>query len=159
MLNGKPAAVNADFARQVMFLSQQLDTSERYIAGLLHSVTAENPNIQPVDCIELTIAEFHQRRRYLADCLGYIFEAAEVADPSDKSSMFYRIRDFVSKDLIPPAASQPGGEVTLAYRIVREIQSLGNSVAKADAARKGARTSTIAPSAQGGLCSPVSMFC
>jgi hypothetical protein len=91
--------------------------------------------------------------------LGYIFEAAEVADPSDKSSMFYRIRDFVSKDLIPPTASQPGGEVTLAYRIVREIQSLGNSVAKADAARKGARTSTIAPSAQGGLCYPVSMFC
>ncbi|KAJ7830504.1 nucleoporin Nup186/Nup192/Nup205 [Mycena olivaceomarginata] len=143
VLNGRPAAVNADFARQVVFLSQQLETSERYVAGLLHSVTAENPNIQPVDSIELTIAEFHQRRRHLADCLGYVFEAAEAADASDKSSIFYRIRQFVDKDLIP-------GDITLAHRIVREIQSLGNLVAKADAARKGARTSTVAPSAQAG---------
>ncbi|KAF7326845.1 hypothetical protein MVEN_02578300 [Mycena venus] len=150
VLNGRPAAVNADFARQVIFLSQQLETSERYIAGLLHSVTAENPNIQPVDCIELTVAEFHQRRRHLADCLGYIFEAAEAADPSDKNSIFYRISQYVDQDLIPPAASQPGGEITLAHRIVREIQNLGNLVARADAARKGARTSTIPPSAQAG---------
>ncbi|KAF8183807.1 nucleoporin Nup186/Nup192/Nup205 [Mycena galopus ATCC 62051] len=146
VLNGRPAAVNADFARQVIFLSQQLETSERYVAGLLHSVTAQNPNIQAVDCIELTIAEFHQRRRHLADCLGYIFEAAEAADPSDKSSIFYRIWQFVDKDLVPPAT---GGGITLAQRIVREIQSLGNLVARADAARKGARTSTIPPSAQG----------
>ncbi|KAF7373366.1 hypothetical protein MSAN_00546200 [Mycena sanguinolenta] len=148
VLNGKPAAVNADFARQVVFLSQQLETSERYIAGLLHSVTAENPNIQPVDCIELTIAEYHQRRRHVADCLGYIFEAAEAADPSDKSSILHRIWVFVEQDLISPP-SQPG-EITLAQRIVREIQILGNLVAKADAARKGARTTTIAPSAQAG---------
>ncbi|KAJ6542676.1 nucleoporin Nup186/Nup192/Nup205 [Mycena capillaripes] len=150
VLNGRPAAVNADFARQVIFLSQQLETSERYIAGLLHTVTAENPNIQPVDCIELTIAEFHQRRRHLADCLGYIFEAAEVADPSNRTSIFYRIHEYASKDLIlPTAASQPGGEITLAHRIVREIQNLGNLVARADAARRGARTITIPPSAQG----------
>ncbi|KAJ7778502.1 nucleoporin Nup186/Nup192/Nup205 [Mycena metata] len=142
VLNGRPAAVNADFARQVVFISQQLDTSERYIAGLLHSVTAENPNIQPVDCIELTIAEFHQRRRHLADCLGYIFEAAEATD----DQIFQRIGEFVAQDLIPPPRT---GEVTLAHRIVREIQNLGNTVAKADAARKGARTMSVAPSAQG----------
>ncbi|KAJ7620549.1 nucleoporin Nup186/Nup192/Nup205 [Mycena polygramma] len=146
VLNGRPAAVNADFARQAVFLSQQLETSERYIAGLLHSVTAENPNIQAVDCIELTIAQFHQRRRHLADCLDYIFEAAELADPSDTSSVFYRIGEFASKDLILPGASQAGG---LAHRIVREIQNLGNAVARADAARRGARTITVPPSAQG----------
>jgi nuclear pore complex protein Nup205 len=115
-------------------------------------VTAENPNIQPVDSIELTIAEFHQRRRHLADCLGYVFEAAEAADASDKSSIFYRIRQFVDKDLIP-------GDITLAHRIVREIQSLGNLVAKADAARKGARTSTVAPSAQGTLAPQLFELC
>ncbi|KAJ7041203.1 nucleoporin Nup186/Nup192/Nup205 [Mycena alexandri] len=143
VLNGRPAAVNPDFARQVVFISQQLDTSERYIADLLHSVTAENPNIQPVDCIELTIAEFHQRRRHLADCLGYIFEAAEAAD----DEIFHRIGEFVAQDLIPPPRT---GEVTLAHRIVREIQNLGNAVARADAARKGARTMSVAPSAQAG---------
>ncbi|KAF8130088.1 hypothetical protein K438DRAFT_2134939 [Mycena galopus ATCC 62051] len=146
VLNGRPAAVNTDFARQVIFLSQQLETSERYVAGLLHSVTAQNPNIQAINCIELTIAEFHQRRRHLTDCLGYIFEAAEAADLSDKSSIFYRIWQFVDKDLVLRAA---GGGITLAQHIVREIQSLGNLVARADAARKGARTSTVPPSVQG----------
>ncbi|KAJ7160759.1 nucleoporin Nup186/Nup192/Nup205 [Mycena filopes] len=143
VLNGRPAAVNADFARQVLFISQQLDTSERYIAGLLHSITVENPNIQPVDCIELTIAHFHERRRHLADCLGYIFEAAEAGD----DEIFHRIGEFVAQDLIPPPRT---GEITLAHRIVREIQNLGNAVARADAARKGARTGSVAPSAQPG---------
>ncbi|KAJ7777509.1 nucleoporin Nup186/Nup192/Nup205 [Mycena maculata] len=152
VLNGRQAAVNSDFARQVIFLSQQLECSERYIAGILHSVTAENPNVTPVDCIELTVAEFHQRRRHLADCLGYIFEAAEVAtESSEKSSMFSRIEHFVADDLIPPSASQQGTEITLAHRIVREMQSLGNAVAKADAARKSARTDSVAPSAQGAV--------
>ncbi|KAJ7128145.1 nucleoporin Nup186/Nup192/Nup205 [Mycena crocata] len=147
VLNGKPVAVNTDFARQVIFLSQQLECSERYVAGLLQHITAENPNIQPVDCIELTIAEFHERRRHLADCLGYIFEAAEM--PGEKTSMFSRIAIFVEQDLIP-AKPRHAGEVSLTHRIVKEIQGLGNAVAKADAARKGARTDTIAPSAQAG---------
>ncbi|KAJ7619541.1 nucleoporin Nup186/Nup192/Nup205 [Roridomyces roridus] len=151
VINGKQAVVNADFARQAIFLSQQLECSERYVAGILHAVTAENPNVSPVDCIELSIAEFHQRRRHLADCLGYIFEAAEVATEStEKASTLSRLQRFASLDLIPPPGSQQGTEVTLAHRIVREIQNLGNAVAKADAARKGARTDTVAPSAQAG---------
>ncbi|KAJ7482279.1 nucleoporin Nup186/Nup192/Nup205 [Mycena galericulata] len=153
VLNGKQAAVNSDFARQVIFLSQQLECSERYIASILHSVTAENPNVTPVDCIELTMAEFHQRRRHLADCLGYIFEAAEVATESSGNSVFSRIERFAADDLIPPAVSHQGSEITLAHRIVREIQNLGNAVARADAARKGARTDTVAPSAQGTVAS------
>ncbi|KAJ6619045.1 nucleoporin Nup186/Nup192/Nup205 [Mycena sp. CBHHK59/15] len=135
VINGKQAAVNPDFARQVIFLSQQLECSERYIASLLHSITTGNPNIEP-------------RRRHLADCLGYIFEAAEAADTSRTSPMFQRIDAFVRMDLIPAVAHQ-GGEIALAHRIVREIQNLGNAVARADAARKAARTDTIAPSAQG----------
>jgi nuclear pore complex protein Nup205 len=148
VLNGKPAAVNADFARQVVFLSQQLECSERHIANVLHSVMSENPNIEPVDSIELTVVEFHQRRRHLAECLSYIFEAAEAAETSENLPMFRRIDSFVRMDLIPPVAHQ-GGEIALAHRIVREIQNLGNAVARADMARKGARTDTVAPSAQG----------
>ncbi|KAJ7079559.1 nucleoporin Nup186/Nup192/Nup205 [Mycena belliarum] len=149
VLNGKPVAVNPDFARQVLFLSQQLECSERYVAGILQSIMAENPNIQPVNAVELTVSEFHQRRRHLADCLGYIFEIAELAAESTQRTLFSRIHEFAKTDLIPPASS-PGGEITLAHRIVREIQNLGNAVAKADAARKGARTDSIAPSAQAG---------
>ncbi|KAJ6526561.1 nucleoporin Nup186/Nup192/Nup205 [Mycena vulgaris] len=150
VINGKPVAVNPDFARQVVFLSQQLECSERYIAGLLQSITVQNPNIQPVECIEQTVSEFHQRRRHLADSLGYIFEAAEVAAETSERTVFSRIHEFAKTDLIPPAVSHQGGEITLAHRIVRELQGLGNAVAKADAARKGARTNTIAPSAQAG---------
>ncbi|KAK7055118.1 nucleoporin Nup186/Nup192/Nup205 [Favolaschia claudopus] len=146
VLNGRPAAVNADFARQAVFLSQQLETSERYVAGVLHSVTAGNPNIQAVDCIEETIAEFHKRRRHLVDCLTYILEGAEAADPSSKASLLWRLWQFVDKDLLPPV----GSELTLAQRLVREVQNLGNLIAKADAARKGARTATVPPSAQAG---------
>ncbi|KAJ7279033.1 hypothetical protein C8J57DRAFT_1434189 [Mycena rebaudengoi] len=142
VLNGKPAAVNADFARQVVFLSQQLECSERHIANVLHSVMSENPNIEPVDSIELTVVEFHQRRRHLAECLSYIFEAAEAAETSENLPMFRRIDSFVRMDLIPPVAHQ-GGEIALAHRIVREIQNLGNAVARADMARKGARTDTV----------------
>ncbi|KAJ7682921.1 nucleoporin Nup186/Nup192/Nup205 [Mycena rosella] len=149
VLNGKPVAVNPDFARQVIFLSQQLECSERYIASLLQSIMAQNPNIPSVNCIELAVSEFHERRRHLADSLGYIFEIAETGAESSERTIFSRIHDFAKSDLIPPSVSHPGGEITLAHRIVREIQSLGNVVAKADAARKGARTETIAPSAQG----------
>ena len=148
MLNGKPVAVNADFTRQVLFLSQQLETSERYIAALIHSVTTENPNIQPTDCIELAVAQFHARRRQLAECLVYIFQAAQVADLSDASSTLTRIADFIQKDLLSLATSRTTAPVSLASRLVRELQNLG-SVAKADAARKSARTGTVLPSAQG----------
>ena len=147
MLNGKPVAVNADFTRQVLFLSQQLETSERYIAALIHSVTTENPNIQPTDCIELAAAQFHARRQ-LAECLVYIFQAAQVADLSDASSTLTRIADFIQKDLLSLATSRTTAPVSLASRLVRELQNLG-SVAKADAARKSARTGTVLPSAQG----------
>ena len=58
-VDGKPLTFNVDFAHQVLFLSQQLDCSEIYVAGLLHSVMTENPNIGSVECIEATVAEFH----------------------------------------------------------------------------------------------------
>ncbi|KAJ6461668.1 nucleoporin Nup186/Nup192/Nup205 [Mycena sanguinolenta] len=144
VLNGKPAAVNADFARQVVFLSQQLETSLRVRSYFFPDNSKPPSAISPVF---FTLSPLLNFTNGVVDCLGYIFEAAEAADPSDKSSILQRIWEFVEQDLIPPT-SQPGG-ITLAQRIVREIQSLGNLVAKADAARKGARTSTIAPSAQG----------
>jgi hypothetical protein len=59
-------AVNADFAKQAMFVAQQLECSERYAAGLLHTVLVQNPNVSPIDSIEYTLLEYHTYRRHLS---------------------------------------------------------------------------------------------
>ena len=78
-VNGRPVAVNTDFAKQVLFVSQQLDVSERYVAGLLQDVVSATPNVSSDHLVEAVILEFHARRRQLTDCLRFIVEAAEVA--------------------------------------------------------------------------------
>ncbi|KAF8890672.1 nucleoporin Nup186/Nup192/Nup205 [Infundibulicybe gibba] len=139
VIDGKPVAINSDFARQVIFLSQQLDTSERYIASLLHAVMSENPNIGPAICIELTISEFHQRRRYLVECLCYLLEAAEAAELNALPT-YSRIENFVRNELISSS---------LASNIIKEIEDLGSVVGRADIARKNAGSITVEPTAQG----------
>lgn len=146
--------MNADFARQVVFLSQQLECSEKYVAALLHTVMTDNPNIGAENCLEVTVANFHQRRRHLADCLRYLFEAAEAAESGDAVPMYGRINSFALSDLVPGVPVQ-GGEVTLAYRIFKEIEHMDSVIARADAIRKNAGTNTIASSGQGKLTAQV----
>lgn len=144
-INGRSFAVNADFAQQAIFLAQQLKSSEKYIASILHSVMTENPNIGPVACIEATVVEFHQRRRHLVDCLRYIFEAAEMAELPDAPRLYKRLDAFSRQDLIPPTKG-PGGEASLALRIFKELENLGNTVARAQQAKQCAVSNTVAPS-------------
>ncbi|KII84114.1 hypothetical protein PLICRDRAFT_702060 [Plicaturopsis crispa FD-325 SS-3] len=146
VVHGKSLAVNADFARQVVFLSQQLDCSERYAAEVLHTVMTENPNINVAAGVEAAIIEFHHRRRCLVDCLRYLFEAAEAAEAPEAQPMYARIDAYVRKQLIP-GASVAGGEVTLAHRIFREIDVVGNAITTTQNARQNAGSNT----AQGGL--------
>ncbi|KAI0944532.1 hypothetical protein AcW1_002214 [Taiwanofungus camphoratus] len=149
VVNGRPLAVNSDFARQAIFISQQLDYSERYVAGLLQDVMSENPNVSMESCIEATILEFHLRRRQLAECLRYIFEAAAIAETPQASQLYVRLDHFVRQQLLPA----PGGRNTglsLAVKIFQEIHNLGNVLAKVQAARQCAKSNTVAPSAQGG---------
>lgn len=148
VVNGRPLAVNSDFARQAIFISQQLDYSERYVAGLLQDVMSENPNVSMESCIEATILEFHLRRRQLAECLRYIFEAAAIAETPQASQLYVRLDHFVRQQLLPA----PGGRNTglsLAVKIFQEIHNLGNVLAKVQAARQCAKSNTVAPSAQG----------
>ncbi|PBK92623.1 hypothetical protein ARMGADRAFT_1165701 [Armillaria gallica] len=146
LINGKQVAVNAEFARQVIFLSQQLECSERYIAGLLQKVVAENPNVGPVDSIELAISEYHQRRRHLVDSLRYIYEAT-IAEAPDATLVYSQIHRFVREEL--QGLGPQGVESSLSLKIVREFGALETALSKTDAARKSARSNTVAPSAQG----------
>ncbi|KIK56168.1 hypothetical protein GYMLUDRAFT_87421 [Collybiopsis luxurians FD-317 M1] len=145
VVNGKQVAVNSEFARQAIFLSQHLECSERYVAGLLHSLMSQNPNITPVYCLEMAVAEFHSRRRQLVDCLRYLLEATEVAQSPDVPALYHHISNYVRRDLAIPEASPTGGEIPLAYRIFKEMENLGNVISRADNARKSAQTNTVVP--------------
>jgi len=147
-INNKATAVNADFARQVIFLSQQLDCSEKYVAGILHHVMLDNPNIGSLRCMEMTVAEFHQRRRHLVDSLRFLLEATEAATLTDASQNYRRIATFVLSELLPGTKSS-AGTVTLASKLFKEIEQLDVVIGKADAARKNAGSNTVAPTGQG----------
>ncbi|CAA7262620.1 unnamed protein product [Cyclocybe aegerita] len=147
-INQKSTAVNADFSRQAVFLSQQLDCSEKYVAEILHHVMSENPNIGPVACMEMTVATFHQRRRYLVDCLRFLLEATEAADLPDALPNYKRIARFVQVELLPGMRA-PAGDATLASKVFKEIEQLDVILGKADAARKNAGSNTVPPTGQG----------
>lgn len=150
IINGKATAINGDFARQAIFLSQHLDRSEKYIAGILHDVMAGNPNITPVSCIEMTIASYHQRRRDLVDSLKFLLEATEVAEAPDASPTYKRLAKFVRTQLLPGMRTA-AGEVTLPRKVFKEIEILDAVIEKADVARKNAGSNTVAPTGQGAL--------
>jgi nuclear pore complex protein Nup205 len=133
VVNGKSIAVNSDFARQAIFLSQQLDCSERYVAGLLHTIMSENPNIGPVNCLEMTVAEFHHRRRHLVESLRYIFEAAEISATSEAPPLYARINAFAQEELL-----QVVGDESLASRILKEIENLGSVILRVQTERQNA---------------------
>ncbi|KAH7924355.1 hypothetical protein BV22DRAFT_1035258 [Leucogyrophana mollusca] len=149
VVNGRSLAVNTDFAQQAIFLAQQLGCSEKYIAGILHSIMTENPNIGPVNSIEAAVVEFHQRRRHLVDCLRYILEAAEVAETPDAPRLYARLDAFVRSELVP-GTRVSGGEVPLAHRIMSQTENLGLAIVRAQGAKQGAPSNTTAPSSQGG---------
>ncbi|KZT66755.1 hypothetical protein DAEQUDRAFT_767725 [Daedalea quercina L-15889] len=146
-VNGRPHAVNPDFARQALFISQQLDVSERHVASILQYVMAENPNVPMEQCIETTVLEFHTRRRHLADCIRYIFEAAELTEAGNVPALYVRLETFVRQQLLPPLRGSGGG-LSFAMKIFQEIHNLGNVLSKTQVARQNAKSNTVAP-AQG----------
>lgn len=143
-LNGRSLAVNADFAQQAIFLAQQLKCSEKYVASILHSIMAQNPNINSVTAMEATVVEFHKRRRHLVDCLRFLFEAAESAQLPDTPRLYVRLETFLRQELVP-TIKLDGRDVSLAYRIFKEIESLGNAVSEACAAKQCATSNTVPP--------------
>ncbi|PPQ63451.1 hypothetical protein CVT24_004983 [Panaeolus cyanescens] len=148
IINGKPTAVNADFARQTVFLAQQLHCSEKYIAGVLHNVTSHNPNIEAVPCMELAVSTFHQRRRHLVESLRFLMEATEAAELPEAPSTYKSLSRFVVSELLP-GTKTAAGDVSLAHKILKEIEQLDILIGKADNARKNAGSNTVAPTGQG----------
>ena len=144
--------MNADFAQQAIFLAQQLDCSENYLASILHQVTTENPNIGPVSCMELTVANYHQRRRDLVDSLRFLLDATVAASLGDVPENYQRIARFVETEILPGTRTSTS-IATLSRGIFKEIEDLDVEIGKADTARKNAGSNTVPPNSQGEHCS------
>ncbi|KAJ8507202.1 hypothetical protein ONZ45_g10419 [Pleurotus djamor] len=139
-LYGKTVAINGEFTRQVLFLSQQLECSERYVAELLYSVMSESPNLDAVDYLEATVNEYHQRRRHLVDTVRFLLDAAELGRDSPQAPQIYRrLEVFTQAELMG----------SLPSRVFKEVESLGSVMVTVDAARKNAGSNTVAPNGQG----------
>ncbi|KAI5120013.1 hypothetical protein M0805_008474 [Coniferiporia weirii] len=144
-VDGRALAVNAEFARQVSFISQQLNCSERFLAGILHSVLSDNPTINQIEAVEQAILGYHRVRRELADCLRFVFEAADVAERGHARPVHARLNDFARRQLVGG-----GNGSSLAYRIFAELNNLGNVIANARMAVTNAVSNTNVPGPQGG---------
>lgn len=153
-IDGRSIAVNAEFARQVAFLSQQLNCSERYLAGVLHNVLTDNPTIGQVKAVELVVIEYHNIRRNLADCLSFIFEAAVVAQKGYGPAVYGRVNEFAKRQLVGG-----GADGSLAYRVFAELERLSAAIADARRAVTNAVSNTNIPGFQGELNLSVDVDC
>jgi len=136
-------AVNSDFAKQAVFLAAQLDCSEKYVAGILHDIMSENPNIDAVSSLELAVATFHHRRRHLVDSFRFLLQAAEAGASTDAPPLYRRLAQFVDMEIL----AEGTGGVTLPQKILKEMEQLDVVIGKADVARKNAGSNTVPPSA------------
>ena len=132
-------AVNADFAKQAIFIAQQLECSERYAAGLLHTVLVQNPNASPVDSIELTILEYHTYRRQFVDCLRYLFQAVFLSLTDDSNPLYHQLANYVRHQLTPPPTTT---KAHLTAKILTRIQSLDQQLSKTQTAIQNASSNT-----------------
>ncbi|KAF9048038.1 hypothetical protein BDZ89DRAFT_1058002 [Hymenopellis radicata] len=146
-INGKQVAINADFANQVNFISQQLNCSERIVAGLLLDVVGENPNLTAPRYVDMVLLEYHLRRRQLSDCLRLIFEAVNLTDPNSNPTVS-RMLHYAMTELNAAPASP--SQSSFSSVLLREIDFLSTTLEATENARRSAQTNTVAPSAQNG---------
>lgn len=104
-----------------------------------------NPNISQDQLIEATILEFHLRRRQLAECLRYIFEAGEFAQSEDPPLLYEQLDDFIRGQILRGGARFP-------RRLFTEIDKLEDAISRVQVERQNARSNTAAPSQQGPFC-------
>lgn len=156
VVDGRSLAVNSEFARQVAFISQQLNCSERFIAGILHSVLTENPTISHVEAVEHTVLTYHKLRRELADCLQLVFEAAEKTEEAFSLPVHALLNDFVKRQLV---SNTREGSIT--SQIFTELHTFEATITNARTAVTNAITSTNIPGPQSrrcGLFTPISLM-
>lgn len=132
-------AVNADFAKHTIFVAQQLECSESYAAGLLHTVLVQNPNLSPIDLIEFALLEYYTYRRQFVDCLRYLFQAVFLSLSDDSNPLYHQLANYVRHQLITPPST---AKEHLTAKILTRIQSLDERLSKIQNAVQNAGSNT-----------------
>ena len=146
-VQSRTLAVNSEFIRQAVFLSEHLQCSEKYCAGLLHVVLAENPNLTQEQAVEKAVLEYHRTRRELAECLRFIFEASVPAQDGNASNIQLRLNEFAKRYLVGS-----GGPSFIAHGVFSEINRLEDAIGKARTAVTNAVSDTKLPAQAGKSC-------
>jgi nuclear pore complex protein Nup205 len=144
-VDGRQISVNNDFATQVIYLSQVLDCSERYIARLMQYVISNNPNFSPLNILEEVVLEHHRRRRDLADCIRFLLEAAEMVGSPGTTALHARLELFVTQQLIPSKEGADRvifGEKGLGWKVLSELEALDRMIALVLAAKQNSGSNT-----------------
>ncbi|KAF8525593.1 nucleoporin Nup186/Nup192/Nup205 [Hysterangium stoloniferum] len=82
-VNGKHYELKAQLVQPILFLADQLDCSEYYIAMLFAKAERRNPNLDMVSLVEKVIKTYHNERSALLECLLQIFQV--TVQPASES--------------------------------------------------------------------------
>ena len=97
-----------------------------------------------MQAVEQAVLEYHRVRRETADCLRFIFEAADSAQRGFVVNTRIRLNEFAKRYLV-----DGGGEGSLAARVFTELENLGGAIADARVAVTNAVSNTRLPNTQG----------
>ncbi|TRM60040.1 nucleoporin Nup186/Nup192/Nup205 [Schizophyllum amplum] len=136
-IKGAQRALNREFVQQALYLAQELDCSEAYVTDILWEVQKEYHNDDPLRWLELSVAVFHRRRRDLAHCLELLFDLVKTSGDNWISLRLWTQNELMNH---PSAGSFPA-------RVMKELETVTNLIARTEATRRNARSNTMMPTA------------
>ena len=111
--------MNQDFAQGVIFLSEQLDCSEKYCAELLNRVSTREPNLDLLRRLELAVEEHHEKRQTILNILNQLLEALSACKQAGAGVEFDLLARISEQGLAFVQEGPPGER--LINKLLKEI--------------------------------------
>ena len=116
--------MNQDFAQGVIFLSEQLECSEKYCAELLNRVSTREPNLDLLRRLELAVEEHHEKRQTILNILTRLLEALSAWRQVGAGIEFDLLARVAEQGLALVQEGQPGDK--LINKLLKEIVVVKN---------------------------------